>query len=138
MIVETSPQNEHDFLAFDFLIDGLPISQILEDGNEGIPFWLATEGIPTLPLKEKTSTRRIISVCNCGEYGCGSSNCDIEIKDKEVIFKNFEGDCGDNGQTLVFTFNRTEFDQEISKMIKSANKALERNSEPLRSQNPSV
>ena len=125
LIKKHNPVEKDDILSFELIVDGKPLSDHLNDGNIGIPYWLAKDGIPHLPPSDVDSPRHIVTVCDCGEYGCGHSSCQIVKKDNVVEFLHFAGDCGDTCDTLKFTFPLREYEVQIKDMKKEANKALE-------------
>jgi len=125
LIKRIDPVEKYDILTFELLVDGRPLSDHLNDGNAGIPYWMTKDGIPHLPPSDATSSRYIVTVCDCGEYGCGNSSCEILRKDNIVEFFHFLGDCGAACENLKFTFLAQNYDAQIENMKKEANKALE-------------
>ena len=98
-------------LSFDLLIDGISISEILGDRNAGIPYWISERGIPTWPPYDQkdNSNTLIVTVCNCGEYGCGHSRCKVKIEEEVVTLYDFQGDVGQKGKTFIYSFPKTEY-----------------------------
>jgi len=35
--------------SFELLVDGVPLSELLDDGRDGIPYWLVEDDLPYLP-----------------------------------------------------------------------------------------
>ena len=101
-----------DFPTFCLLVDGKPMADWLVDGNDEIPFWLVADGLPTWSY-HKTSTDadvRIVTVCGCGEEGCGHSRCTVKREGDTVVFEDFQGDVGAEAQTLRLVFRQTDYD----------------------------
>ena len=120
--VEVSKENG---LSFELLVDGQPIGTLLNDGNGGIPYWLAKDGLPTYPYPEDGYETdplvRIISVCGCGEYGCGHSRCKVTETSDTVEFSAFEGDVGVKGKTIRFEFPLSQYHAVCQQIAKQAN-----------------
>ena len=105
-------------LSFELLVDGEPISKHLNDGNGGIPHWIVGDGLPTWPPTGTNADAavRIVSVCGCGEYGCGHTRCAIRRDGEVVVFENFAGDVGSRGSGFRFVFPASEYDEVSSVM----------------------
>jgi hypothetical protein len=124
-IKKRDPVEKFDMPTFEILVDGIPLADLLNDGNAGIPYWMAKDGIPHLPPSETSSSRHIVTVCDCGEYGCGHSACEIIQNGDVVEFFHFSGDCGTACNNLKFVFPAQEYDAQIEAMKKEAVKALD-------------
>ncbi len=35
--------------SFELLVDGVPLSELLDDGRDGIPYWIVEDDLPYLP-----------------------------------------------------------------------------------------
>jgi hypothetical protein len=123
LTIEVSEENG---LSFELLIDGKPMGMLLEDGNEGIPYWLANDGLPTYPPSGKTASPhvRIVSVCGCGEYGCGHSRCNVTQDNESVVFSDFVGDVGAKGQTFHFQFPLAQYQAVCEQISRLANERI--------------
>ena len=123
--VEVSKANG---LSFELLVDGQPIGALLNDGNAGIPYWLAKDGLPTYPYPaddcETDPLVRIVSVCGCGEYGCDHSRCKVTKTSETVEFSDFEGDVGVKGKTIRFEFPLSQYQAVCQQIAKQANELL--------------
>jgi hypothetical protein len=99
-------------LTFELIVDDKPISHWLADGNEGIPYWIVNEGLPTWPphTAPQAQTQRIVSVCGCGEYGCGHSRCTVRTEGETVVFEDFAGDVASTGRKARFVFPREQYE----------------------------
>ena len=111
-----------NMLFFNLVIDDNELSEILNDGDFGIPAWLIDSGLPKLEEKEANGkpSNYIVTVCGCGEYGCGNSHCEIVWSDEVVIFRNFDGDSG-NRPDIIFNFAKYQFDNMVSQLCSKAN-----------------
>jgi hypothetical protein len=118
--------SEENGLSFELLVDGKPMGSILGDGNEGIPYWLAKDGLPTYPPSGATADPllRIVSVCGCGEYGCGHSRCNVKQSDETVEFLEFTGDVGAKGKTLHFKFPLVQYQAVCEQIARQASERI--------------
>src|SRR6266576_3285781 len=109
-------------LSFELLVDGVPLGELLGDGNEGIPYWMVEDDLPYWPPHgtPRDLDYRIVTVCSCGEYGCGHSRCRIMRTDDSVIFREFTGDVGAKGLVQVFTFPRSDYEQTVRGIVTEA------------------
>jgi hypothetical protein len=110
-------------LSFDLLIEGQRIGELIDDGNEGIPYWIVEDDLPYWPPHAKPAEKDvyIVSVCSCGEYGCGHSRSQIEKGIECVILQKFEGDVGKKGEELVYEVSRQDYDEAVSIVVREAN-----------------
>jgi hypothetical protein len=76
-------------LSFELLIDGDFIGLLVGGEKGGIPYWAVGEDLPTPGVEE--SGRRVVSVCGCGEYGCGNTSCLGEVGGDLVRLHSFGG-----------------------------------------------
>lgn len=102
--------DEKGFLTFTLLINNQPLQKLLQDKNEGFPDWIVDQALPTWPPFDPTAEYRIVTVCGCGEYGCGHSRCKIKEEDDCVVFYDFSGDVGQKGKNMQFTVSRTSYE----------------------------
>jgi hypothetical protein len=67
-------------LTFDLIVDGKPLPQLAEGHYAGIPYWIIENDLPNWEPEPpcKQDCDRVVSVCECGEYGCGHTRCRIE------------------------------------------------------------
>lgn len=110
---------EANGLSFELLVDGAPLSEKLQDGNAGIPYWMVEDDLPTFPPLQKVSPNsalRIVTVCDCGEYGCGHAHCRIIKSESEVVFDQFQGDLREEHKGLRLTFSRKNYD-EVTRFV---------------------
>lgn len=118
--------SELNGLSFELFVDGQPMGDVLGDGNEGIPYWLAKDGLPTYPPNDPRADPfiRIVSVCGCGEYGCGHSRCCVTQDTSSVKFSMFAGDVGTEGKALRFEFPLPQYQAVCELIAKRANEHL--------------
>ena len=85
------------------MVDDQPFGELLGDGNEGIPYWDVEDDLPYWPPhgEPRQADVRIVSVCSCGEYGCGHTRCRVEKTEDRVILRDFEGDVSKKGKPLI-------------------------------------
>lgn len=102
-------------LFFILLIDGIPIQDILELDELGIPFWLIDKGLPRF-LETSDNNVFLVSVCGCGQKDCGHTRCVIEHLDNVVIFKRFMGERNHQRPDKEFIFAAKQF-ANIEKMM---------------------
>ena len=94
------------------MLDGRPLSDWLGDLNEGIPFWMAKQGLPAWRTRDDDTDKRvrIVTVCGCGEEDCGHSRCTIRIEGDTGIFEDFAGDAARTAPKLRFAFLRDQYE----------------------------
>ncbi len=80
--------SELNGLTFDLLIDDQSVQEIFESDTVGIPYWLLEGGLATMTVMEKPY--RIISVCDCGECGCGVIACRVTEESDTDTFDDFK------------------------------------------------
>lgn len=104
--------------SFELLVDGVPLAELVNYEDTLIPFWIIDNGIPTFPPHESPEeiNERIVAVCGCGEYGCDSITCQIEIAKDFVIFSKFKRPGYSRIINETFIFTKENF-QEIEKQI---------------------
>ncbi len=116
----TSPE---DGLSFELLIDSQSLSELVNDGYEGIPYWNIHADLPSLPPDSEPRRMgvHIVSVCSCGEYGCGHTRCRIEKAGDQVIFREFVRSKNDKPKDLVFVFSGQNYDEVVVSIVNQAN-----------------
>jgi hypothetical protein len=113
MNVLTFKVTDTNGLSFKLYVDGKPLVKKDTSGDE-ITSWYCEEGVPTYPPYESDARRIMLGNCDCGEYGCGNTNAEIERSDEMVYLSNFAGD-GHLG-LIPLTFSKSNFD-DISRQI---------------------
>ncbi|HRY49507.1 MAG TPA: hypothetical protein P5186_15765 [Candidatus Paceibacterota bacterium] len=118
-------------LSFDLLVDGVALGEVLGDGNEGIPYWIVEDDLPHWPPHgtPRDPEYRIVTVCSCGEYGCGHTRCRVIKTADTVALRDFAGDVGADGAARVFTFSRSGYEQVVSEIVAEARHQKETNGE---------
>lgn len=116
--LSVNPTSENG-LSFELTVDGKPLSALLNDSNSGIPYWLVDDGIPTWPPSGPNADPNIliVTVCNCGEYGCGHSRCNVSIEEGVVKFSNFQGNVNSKESSLIFAFPEAEYRHVVAQMV---------------------
>lgn len=110
-------------LSFELLVDGKPISQIAGSSSKSIPYWLFMTGVALLPLSYlgSDSDRRVVAVCSCGEWGCGSLRCNIvKSWDGNVVFRDFTTDlsCSELAfSMMMLCFSAANYDFVVSEIL---------------------
>ncbi len=126
------PENGLSFVLF---VDGVPLAQAIGATGEAIPYWIVKHGIPGWPeWKAEPAPMsgcdvRIVTVCACGEYGCGHTRCRVLYSEDRVTFDQFAGDPAETPSSARFTFERTNYDRvmdEISRLAAERWKENER------------
>lgn len=107
---------------FELLIDGIPMSTWLGDGNGGVPLALAREGLPRWSLVSPSAEPdiHIVTVCLCGEPGCGHSRCRVRRDGEGVVFEDFRGDVGPAEQALRLEVSAEQFDAVVQQIMAAA------------------
>ena len=106
-------ENEWYGASVALLVDGRPMADWLKDGNYGIPVWLLEQGLPLWWGVEDDSDAdvREVTVCSCGEDGCGHSRCRVRVEGDTVIFEDFAGDAARTAPDgLRFVFPRAQYE----------------------------
>lgn len=86
-------------LTFVLLIDDVPLHELYESDTVGVPYWLLEGQLTATTIMGET--HYIVSVCDCGEPGCGSVACKVTEEDGIVTFHDFKFLAND--LTLKFT-----------------------------------
>ncbi len=112
LMLKVTRQNWHGRPTYELVIDGKTLADWLDDGNEGIPFWLIEDGLPVWRAREDDLDTgvRIVTVCGCGEAGCGHSRCTVRVEGDTVIFEDFAGDATRTAPKLRFAFPRDHYE----------------------------
>jgi hypothetical protein len=95
-------------LSIELLVDGEPLMSQSSD-ETCLPFWLCEDGIPTFPPYDEKSSRLIVGVCGCGEYGCSNTNVEFRRASGTVSLDRF---CGNGHSSLsALIFADSQFDE---------------------------
>lgn len=103
---------------FELLIDGKPMAEWLTDGNDGIPLHLVKDELPRWNsiAPGAASDIVIITVCECGEPGCGHSRCRVRRDGNRVVFEDFRGNVGAAGRALQLDVPAAQFDDVVQQI----------------------
>ena len=105
-------------LSFELLIDGTPLGDLVGGERGGFPYWLVDGDLPRWG-EDASSGRRIVCVCECGEYGCGHTSCLVELKGEVVRFREFEGAASKPGK--LFVVSVMKYRSVVSAIVARAN-----------------
>jgi hypothetical protein len=106
-------------LSFELLVDGQSLASLIGAGDSEIPYWLVEDDLPYFPPfgEERNLAKRIVTVCSCGEYGCGHAQCDFSRKDGVVEFSKFDWDVSAVGSTKVFRFSASNYEDVVKQIV---------------------
>jgi co-chaperonin GroES (HSP10) len=105
--------------AFELLIDGQPVSELIDAPHTPIPCWYFEDDLPS-HWPEKDPSIKIVAVCSCGCHGCGRTLCRVVRDGDTVVFSDFEGDLGSEKRLKEFRFSLTNYNSVISDIVKQA------------------
>ena len=113
-------------LSFELLVNGNSVGY-----ESGIPYWMFQDDLPTCPsymVKGVDDDLRIVAVCSCGEPGCGSVQCRVDVGPDSVRWFEFDGDPALKEHSIQFVFPRHEYARVISEIVSKAkaHQAVER------------
>lgn len=112
--------------SFQLLVDGKPLGEILDYFETLIPYWLLKDGIPTFPPYEDKAKnhKRIVAVCECGEYGCDCVICEILIENDIAELTHYQRVGYSNIIDKSFRFSLENF-QDIEFQLTTESKKME-------------
>lgn len=105
--------------SFELLIDGQPIDELIGAADSAIPYWLFKDGVNELPRKG-VSDYFIVSVCGCGEYGCGNASCQKLDETDCVVLCDFRDDGSSVGNGMTLRFSRENYDSVLADIEREA------------------
>src|SRR5262245_40886672 len=89
---------------FGLLVDGQPLGALIGGLDREIPFFLMEEDLPrptdsavlqwvtgVTQYRGRLHEVRTVSVCSCGEAGCGCTVCRVVREGDTVVFRDFLG-----------------------------------------------
>ncbi len=114
-------------ISFELLIDGKPISSLLEADNKAIPYYYFEENdLPSYFHNYRNMKVHTIGICSCGQGGCGESTCVLE-KDKDfVVLKEIFKDGFEFPKDFSFKFSRENYDSVTNEIKKLAEEYKEK------------
>jgi hypothetical protein len=114
--------SREDGVAFELLIGGEALGNVVGPPHYGpVPLWLVKDTLPHLPSEaEPEVSLTIVSVCSCGEYGCGRTACRVLPGDDEVVFCEFDIDGVSQSASYEFVFPRADFDRVVRAILEEA------------------
>jgi hypothetical protein len=114
--------SDENGLSFELLVDGQPLGTLVGARDTMIPYWIIEDDLPYFPPHgpRHDSDVRIVTVCSCGEYGCGHTECRVIRGNDGVVFRDFDMDCTREGRLTQFTFFRENFDAVVGEIVAKA------------------
>jgi hypothetical protein len=115
---------EENGLSFVLLVDGEPLGQVIGSMDRAIPYYLFSSQ-NDLPRDARYSGEadedvRIVAVCSCGEYECGSTPCRVVHNGETVIFRDFYPALNVEGFDREFRFTRATYEAVVAGMVARA------------------
>lgn len=114
--------DDKQYFSFELLVDGKPLGELTGSQHQNIPYWIFEDDLPYFPPHSpefRTDEKiRIVTVCGCGEYGCGHTQCRVVREGNEVIFIDFHGDLTPRSEPKVFRFIAENYDNVIAAILK--------------------
>ncbi|HEY1379615.1 MAG TPA: hypothetical protein VGF55_22620 [Gemmataceae bacterium] len=117
---------EDNGLSFELIVDGQLLGDLIGSRDRAFPSWIVEDDLPYDPpySKEHDPELRIVTVCSCGEYGCGCSKCRVIRVGEAVVFQEFEGDVSAEGAQKAFQFSRANYDSVVKAIVERARASL--------------
>ena len=112
---------EDNGLSFELLVDGELLRELIDSPNGPLPFWLflSEKDWPAFDTRseELASGSRIVTVCSCGEAGCGHSECEILREGETVVFRNFKIEVSPKAKDKEFRFPAENYDAVFAEIM---------------------
>ena len=106
-------------LSIELLVDGQPLGELVGSSDTSIPYWMFKDDLPYRSgSNKKHNPLRIVSVCACGESGCGSTECKVLREGDTVVFRDFGFIASPEGRKKVFRFSAANYEAVISDVLK--------------------
>ena len=117
-------ETSNNGLSFELLVNGKPLCEMIGGEEGGIPYWLFEDNLPHYPPfgLSQDRTRRIVCVCECGEYGCGHTSCRLVEDNGVVTLCEFSGVVSPSEERRSFTFEAGHFQEVVAEMVRRAKK----------------
>ena len=114
--------SEENGLSFELLVDGQPLGLLVGARDTIIPYWIIEDDLPYFPpnWKDHDPEIRIVTVCSCGDEGCGSTQCRVIREGDLVLFRDFDYDASAEGAKKVFRFSRHNYDAVVAEIVRQA------------------
>lgn len=110
---------EENGLSFDLLVDEQPLGRLIGQTDTAIPYWLFDGDLPHFRRSDIDDfSVRGISVCSCGEPGCGCAECRVVFENDTVAFRDFKPDLRPKEKQTKFRFTKANYDRVISEIMK--------------------
>ena len=113
---------EENDLSFELLVDGESLGTLVDSCDKAIPFWLIEDDFPYFPPygANRDDAKRIVTVCSCGEYGCGHTHCRIQNHADSVVLSDFEFGVTSEGAKKRFQFPRSNYNDVVRQIVQLA------------------
>jgi hypothetical protein len=115
--------SELNGLSFELLVDGQPLGELVGSWDTEIPYYFISDDLPYYPPigEDHDSEFRIISLCHCGEFGCGHTKCRVIKGEDTVVFRDFDVNTTSvEGSRRVFEFPRSNYDAVVADIVQKA------------------
>ena len=111
---------EENGLSFELLVDDQTLSGLIGGIGSAIPYWIIETDLPYLPPcgAEHDPEIRIVTVCECGEYGCGHTQCRVDHNGNVVLFYDFDVGISREGLGKIFEFTRSNYEEVMSAIVR--------------------
>ncbi len=105
--------------SFELIVDDIPLAERLNDGNAAIPYWLVEDDLPCFPPQGEPRQQgiRIVTVCDCGEYGCGHTHCRVTKTNDTVMLDQFQCDGRKEPDSTRFVFSRANYEEVVAAIL---------------------
>lgn len=119
---------EDNGLSFELLVDGVPLGALVGSRDTAFPYWIVEDGLPRWPPYGPSDSPevRIVCVCNCGDYGCGHTQCRVIRDGDDVVFHEFAFDVTSDGARKEFRFGAANCDAVCQDIAARARQQRER------------
>ena len=98
------------------------LAELIGVTDKAIPYWIIQDDLPYLPPDgaEREPEVRIVTVCSCGEYGCGHTECRVVQDGRVVTFLDFGVGASAEGRKQVFRFSAENYDTVVGEIVHHA------------------
>lgn len=114
-------------LSFELLVDCQSLGALVGSRDTAFPYSIVEDGLPRWsPYGPSDSPNvRIISVCSCGEYGCGHAQCHVTRDGDEIVFSQFDCDVSREGAGREFRFSTENYETVCKEIVDLARQRRE-------------
>ncbi|MGD1937714.1 MAG: hypothetical protein ACFCA4_09190 [Cyanophyceae cyanobacterium] len=119
-------------LSFEIRVNDRPIGEFFygksaEENTTPVPFRLFRSGLGIQPVQllGADPEKKVVAVCSCGQWGCGSVRCDVvKSWDNKVVFTEFTVDPMHSkpfDRSVKFVFLENNYDAVASSIFREVN-----------------